>query len=221
MKKFLSLVMVFALTMAMSVTAFAAGSPSTEAEASAVTDASGNKLDVKVEVNKLDDKVVAEAAQIAKDDASVVNGAVSAGVIGNSDYETAGVLASVDVVLDSSVTPSAENPVNITFNVNTAKSGDIIVAAHKKADGTWEYLPTTVKDGQVTVKFTSLSPVVFIKLSEKTGVSSDDASASSDDSSALDDGTSPKTGVNVVYYAELLALVSLAGACVCARRARR
>lgn len=68
--------------------------------------------------------------------------------------------------------------------------------------------------GQVTVKFTSLSPVVFIKLTEKADTTSEDTTAS-------DSTASPKTGVNVVYYAELLALVSLARACVCAKRTRR
>lgn len=216
MKKFLTLVMVLALTMTMSITAFAAGSPSTDAQVVDVTDANGNKLDVEVKVNSLTDTQVAEAAQIAQDESTVVQEAVKSGAIADSNYETAGVLASVEVQIDGDTRPTAENPISISFNVNTAKAGDVIVAAHQKADGTWEYLPTTVADGTVTVKFTSLSPVVFIKLAEKAAADEGDSS-----SDAAAGTTSPKTGINVVYYAELIAMLSLAGAAVCAKRARR
>lgn len=209
MKKFLSLATAFMLTVAMAVPAFAAGSPSSTPAASDATDASGSKIEVVVVA--LPEAVVTEVAAIVKDETTLVAEAVKSGVIADSNYKAEGILASGEIELKNGVTPSESNPVTITFEVNTAKAGDTIVAAHKKENGDWEYLPTTVVNGKVTVKFTSLSPIVFIKLAPTTGDTSDEDTS---------DTTSPATG-DVIYLVELLAAAALAGGIVCAKRARR
>jgi LPXTG-motif cell wall-anchored protein len=63
-------------------------------------------------------------------------------------------------------------PITITFNLHNVLAGDSLVILHQKQDGTWEtIIPDKVEDGKVTVSFTSLSPVAFIKLSNATTTS--------------------------------------------------
>lgn len=60
-------------------------------------------------------------------------------------------------------TVSADNPVTITFLIAGIKEGEPLSVLHKKDDGSWETLPGTTGNGTVTVTFTSLSPVAFVR----------------------------------------------------------
>jgi arabinogalactan endo-1,4-beta-galactosidase len=74
------------------------------------------------------------------------------------------VFAQVDV---SVIGYQQGTPITITFNLYNIFAGDSLLVLHQKPDGSWEYIvPDKVEDGSVTVTFTSLSPVAFVKLSD-------------------------------------------------------
>lgn len=97
----------------------------------------------------------------------------------------------VDVVCPENITKEElAAGVNIEFAAPEIKAGDSILVLHLKDNGEWEVITATAKDGSIVGKFTSLSPVVYYKLSE----------------------TSPYTGEsNANMIIALVALVALAG----------
>ncbi|MCM1468611.1 MAG: hypothetical protein NC086_10735, partial [Alistipes sp.] len=170
MKKFMTIAMAFVLAMGMTVTAFAAGSPVTSVSAGNTVTVGGKEVEVKVDVTTVEDTVSTEAATVAENTAKV------AGLLGISDaaVETTIVGDVVDVTLPDDIVPTVENPVTITFQVTGVSSDDKIVVAHKKENGEWEYItPSAVSNGSVTVPFTSLSPVAFIKVTENVKADTD------------------------------------------------
>lgn len=83
--------------------------------------------------------------------------------------------------------------IKISINDENIKAGKIYVMLHLKADGTWENIPLEAKDGVITGKFTSLSPVLYAEVVE------------AEDSTYV----APKTGeTSTVVYVCLLAVVA-------------
>lgn len=84
-----------------------------------------------------------------------------------------------------------------TLEVPNVYAGQKVVVLHQKADGVWETIkPEAVANGSVTFTVSSLSPVAVVV-----------------------DTTASKTG-DSVNVAALMALASLAGVAVCAKRAK-
>lgn len=167
MKKIISTVAALVLTLAMSVTAFAApsvtapssqtpannGSTTTSGKGSVThvqnysaapataTDANGNP--VTIQVTSL------TAAQTAEAQAEVV--AVFGGnvdVFAAADYDVTGA--------------SASNPITVVFSVGVS-NGDTVWVLHKRNDGNWYKENATAADGKVTAVFTSFSPMVIVR----------------------------------------------------------
>lgn len=207
MKKIITTALALVLTLGMSVTAFAAPSPSAEVKADSVTLADGRV--VVPNVVKLD----AATTETAKAKAQELVSADSQ------------VLRAVEVTLDAAV--SAENPVTLSFDLgNAVEAGTNLVALHLK-DGSWEVLPCEWKNGKVNVTFTSLSPVVFVSKPATTVAKENNnyspeyyesLKTNQSASEAADAGvTSPKTSdANVLGFA--LAAAVCGGALVCVNR---
>lgn len=206
--------MAFVLTMGMTVTAFAAGSPVTSVNAGDTVTINGEEVKADVKVTTVKEDVSQEAATVA--------GAIT--TINDTDVEATIIGDVVDVALPDDIVPTVEKPVTITFQVTGVSSDDKIIVAHKKQDGEWEYItPTAVANGSVTVPFTSLSPVAFIKVTENVkadteGINTTDTA--DENSSESDSAKSPKTGETSAFYVELLAAASLCGAAVFFKRSR-
>ena len=125
-------------------------------------------------------------------------------------------------------------PIKPSFDIKKNGSGRMYLyfVLHHLADGTVEYLPTSVKDGVIYATFTSFSPVTIVE--QMVYVSEDDnggEGGNGGNGGGTDNGsnsgsqetqspaTSPKTG-EVFPVAGFMALVLVAGAAVCAGKAR-
>lgn len=115
-------------------------------------------------------------------------------------------------------TVTADDPVTVTFQVPGVKAGANILVLHW--NGTqWETIvPDSVKDGEVTATFTSLSPVAIVELDVQDATTA--ASNTATNTTNTTNVTSPKTGMSASAVIPALALVFAAGAVVCARRAK-
>lgn len=201
MKKVITTALAFILTLGMSVTAFAAASPNAGVTGGATTLADGTSYEA--EITALDSATTAVAQEKAKE------------LVGANSQ----VLKAVEVTLPATV--SASNPATVEFVLSDVTAGTALVALHQKADGTWEKLDCTWKDGKVYVTFTSLSPVVFATVDTASG-SSDSQSGSTDSSAASSASTgvtSPKTadaGMNVLAFTALFCGAAL----ICVNRKR-
>ncbi len=213
MKKIMTIAMAFVLTMGMTVTAFAAGSPVTSVNAGDTVKVGDEEVKAEVKVTTVDETVSNEAAKVAGALTTVDDKTVEATIIGDV----------VDVKLPKDIVPTFEKPVTITFQVTGVSSDDKIIVAHKKENGEWEYItPTAIANGSVTVPFTSLSPVAFIKVSENVKADTENNSTSDDaeDSSEADSAKSPKTGETSAFYVEFLAAASFCGAAIFFKRSK-
>lgn len=154
MKKLAAAVLALTLTLGMGLTAFAAPSPEKEVTVSGATNAQGQKVEVTVT------KVAEDETQVKAVQAEAEKKAVE---LSSSKDITVTALASAEVSVPAGTVVNESNPITVVFNVPTVQAGWTVFALHQKADGTWEKLSTVVANGTVTVKFTSLSPVVFVR----------------------------------------------------------
>ena len=137
--------------------------------------------------------------------------------------------------------------IEVAFKVPEVKASSKVVVLHWKGGATEpEQLPVTVGDGVVKAVFTSFSPVEILVYNEEsvsggkqdiehlasegsTGSTSPSGStgstgstSSSGTTTTASTGTSPKTADSsaVIYVAEALAVLSLAGAVICRKKSR-
>lgn len=223
MKKFTTLALTLALSMSMAMPAFAAVSVSTENDTVKI-DADAVQSDAKiekVEIKNIEPEKVEEAKATINEATEQFKEAAKDS---NKDL-TITEITTVDVDIKFAAGED-KKPVTLTFDLGTVelKDNEEVWAVHVKDDGTTELLPAVpTVDGKFSVKFNSFSPVSFIKVATDDIVNEpvDDEDEDDDNDTSANDGTkSPKTGANVIYFAELLAALSLAGAAVCAKRAR-
>ena len=188
MKKLYAMLFTAVLCLSMGMSALAAGSP--QGGATALTA----------------DGVSATITSVNKELADSVTPAKVAEVVKPASNQKAELLGLVEVSVDPK-DRDADGSVTLTFNVNGVKAGENIVVIHYNNDkAEWEVVPTLkVEDGKITAKFTSLSPVGFVR------VSASSASAA----------TSPKTGeANAIVLVELLVVVCAATALYAGKRAK-
>lgn len=188
MKKLYAMLLTAVLCLSMGMSALAAGSPQGGATASTA------------------DGVSATITSVNKELADSVTPAKVAEVVKPASNQEAELLGLVEVSVDPK-DRDADGSVTLTFNVNGVKAGENIVVIHYNNDkAEWEVVPTLkVEDGKITAKFTSLSPVGFVR------VSASSASAA----------TSPKTGeANAIVLVELLVVVCAATALYAGKRAK-
>lgn len=114
--------------------------------------------------------------------------------------------------------------VEVTVSAPYAQAGqNVWFMLHLKADGTWEYIPTTVGNGTLTGRFTSFSPVYVIGAPNAKAPASATPSTPEAPATTTPNTTTPtkapKTGeFNGIYVAEMLALLSAAGIVVYVKR---
>lgn len=110
------------------------------------------------------------------------------------DYSAPMPFVTADVKAEG-FTVSADNPVTVTFSVEGISEGEPLTVLHKKDDGSWENLPGTTGNGTVTVTFTSLSPVVFVRTSAATAEQTP-TEESAQETTAAPEATTPATTEN-------------------------
>ena len=124
--------------------------------------------------------------------------------------------------------------VEVTLNAPYAGKGDYTYYIfHCKADGTWEYIPTTEGDGTLSGRFTSFSPVFIMRVTKtntlapsgnteaiKPAIVGNTTTASTQNvANATSKTTAPKTGeFTEIYVAGMLAMLSVAGIVVYIKR---
>ncbi len=227
MKKFVCFVLTAVLCFGMSTTVFAANSPvvdngnqggsgSPEVTApSGTTTIDGKEVTLTVQtveeaMNSLSEKQQTEVTKVLE----VFNGGDSAKTVelqktlvkehAGKTVEKIGYANLIDVALPAGQSMPSDG-IKITINDVNVKATDNIVMLHMKADGTWENIAAVAGDGYVTGTFTSLSPVFYTAITEKTDGGSGDPTEEVPT-------TSPKTADNnMMIYVSLLA-VAMAGA---------
>ncbi len=132
--------------------------------------------------------------------------------------------------------------VEVTINAPYAGKGDYTYYIfHCKADGTWEYIPTTEGNGTLSGRFTSFSPVFIMRVPKtntlapsgnneapSTGnaeaikpatVGNTTTASTQNVASATSKTTAPKTGeFTGIYVAGMIAMLSVAGIVVYIKR---
>lgn len=176
-----------------------------------VVGATTSNPNVKVEVQQTVTETVKAEAHVQAETAAkaLAEKLVAAGNL--TETQAAEVKASVLAVVEINVDIANEDipaeGISLTITADGVKAGDNIVLLHQKKDGTWETItPSSVKDGEITATFTSFSPVAIVKMEVPTTTET------------KTDETSPKTGVLPVL--PVAALVCVAGAAVCGRKAK-
>lgn len=117
--------------------------------------------------------------------------------------------------------------VEVTINAPYAGQGDYIYYVfHCKADGTWEYIPTTEGDRTLTGRFTSFSPVLVLgaprtEAAVSSGKPAKEVTAEMSTIATTSVAKAPKTGEFAgIYVAGMMAFLSAAGIVVYVKRNR-
>ena len=200
MKKVVALLMAAVLTVGMTVTAFAAPSPSANADiVTAAKDADGNAVD-------LSDIIVSEnydaAEQSAVDAIKADSQAVLASVVGQS------------------TAANVKFPVTLTFKIAGVTASSKVIVLHYY-DGSWHQENPTVGDGTVTVTFDRLSPVAFYVQNANGSGNGGNGGNGANGNGSGSQVVSPKTGSSpVMMYAVIAAVVAAAGMCVTYKKKR-
>lgn len=212
----LALAMAMALTFGMTVCA--AGSPVAGANA----DVTGQQVAADTtdpadatEKAELDTQAANLASGVTADGATVT--ALTAGELkdvrakaGDIALATVSSNAVISVVAGADIdAPAGE--VTINFPNFVKEAGKKYMVLHlNKATQVWETVAAKIETGVVVVNLDSYSPIVVVEVSEK---------APSTNSTTTSPAESPKTG-ETLPVAGIMAVICLAGAAVCAKRAR-
>ena len=176
-----------------------------------VYDANGNSMMLSLETEKLAaEKVEAIKTIVSKEKITKL-------------FPNAAGAAEVKAAFELNITNGMDISagVELTFNVPKIelKENEAIYLLHQKKDGTWEVIkPVSYADGKIVAKFTSLSPVAVIVVKE-TPVVTNSGSGSSSTTTTTAPAESPKTG-ETLPVAGIMAVICLAGAVVCSKKAR-
>ncbi len=166
--------------------AYAAPSPTAEdttilANAVEVSSESGTAeaiaLDMLTEANNLARQLVADIISKAQESSEGSEDA-EGNLLLSSEGTPLGASAEPELVAAFDFTPSEsvkqqiekKGAAEVTFECGDVKEGDCIKVLHY-VDNDWEVIePTAVKDGKVTAKFTSFSPIVITKFTPEVAV---------------------------------------------------
>lgn len=200
-KKVLALVGALVLTFGMSMTAFAAESPSTAtvsapagtdvaAETSVGTAGSGQVITGATLNSFATTATVSSPVDGTKINAATGAQATKLIAAANTEVASATILSIVDIEVPGNI------PTIITLSGLNVVAGQNVDVIHLKADGTTEKCAiSSVGNGTVSFVMNSYSPVAIV-----TGAAS------------------PRTGAVSIYVIALIAMAGVAGAFVCARK---
>ena len=198
MKKVVALLMAAVLTVGMTVTAFAAPSPSANADiVTAAKDADGNAVD-------LSDIIVSEnydaAEQSAVDAIKADSQAVLASVVGQSTAAN----YSLALLRDVKVIGNVKFPVTLTFKIAGVTASSKVIVLHYY-DGSWH----------------RLSPVAFYVQNANGSGNGGNGGNGANGNGSGSQVVSPKTGSSpVMMYVVIAAVVAAAGICVTYKKKR-
>ena len=191
-KKIFALLSAAVLSVSMTVTAFAAPSPSADKVATTTSGQVISKATLTefVSKTKLETSVSGAKIETVKDTA--------AASLVKAANETVGSNATVATMVDIDV-PQGTGSAEFTLKVSSLVAGQSVTVLHLKKDGTVEKLPvSSVKNGSVTFTMTSYSPVAVIV-----------------------DAAAPKTAEANTMVIMIIAMAGVAGAVVCGRKFAR
>lgn len=191
-KKFLSLILVSTLSLAMGITAFANKSPQKDSIVTDYVTAVDKNGD---EVRIIIEDLTPEGEKLVK---QLENKEFLKSVLGDHYVEGMGVLDGREV----RVIGKAVFPITVTFKVPGVLASTNVAIAHYE-NGKWVEEPSKAGKGTITATFDSLSPVAFI-VDKNTSASSTE---------------SPKTGETpVVAVVGIVAVLAVTGAIVSRKR---
>ncbi len=221
MKKKLVGLLTALMVLAMGTTAFAAGSSNT----SNVTDTnrpSSQQQAVLTANAETAGQVESPTAGIA---VAAPEGVYGAQVIVAAQVVAAQVDADAQVMTVVEVSGTIPADGLVTFNVPGIQAGDNIAILHLTGNG-WELIPVeAVGNGTITGRFTSFSPVAFVKLPKQLtgpvrgttpGAFQAGQQTGTSTTSAV---SSPKTG-SAFSVLPVLAMLCIAGMIVCGKKAK-
>lgn len=217
MKKKLAGLLTALMVLTMGTTAFAAGSSNTSntTDTSKPTVQQQQVLDAN---NAIAEKVTSPTAGI---DVAVPKGVYGAQVIAAAQSVATKVDANAEVLTVVDVSGAVPADGLVTFNVPGVQAGDNIAILHFNGKE-WELIPVdSVGNGTITGKFTSFSPVAFVKLPKQlsgtvTGTTPGAVLAGTSTTNAV---SSPKTG-SAFSVLPVLAMLCAAGIVVCGKKAK-
>ena len=150
-KRILALACAMALMCAMSSTAFAAGSVTTESVTKSTAVVAADPA-LTIGSQQLTAKTIEEFAKTTTVAKAAVAEAKS--VVGGNAF--------IASVIDLSV-PAGTGEASFTLSCANIAAGQSVTILHQKADGTWEAItPSSVTNGSVTFTLTSYSPVAIV-----------------------------------------------------------
>ena len=227
MKKFLSIVAALAMLFALAVPAFAADFSITyndddvTAPAASVGETEdGEAVYVAVEGVGFADE--AEKAEFEESLAKAVDQFVGAGAA--DVVETKAVEVTLKTESGENVTKEyfEENAsLTVVFVVDPGQGNEVTAVLHQKADGTWESLDFTANGNNVSVTFTSLSPVTFVisEVKQDPGKQDPGKQDPGKQDSGKDAAKSHQTGYDTVLWTvAAAAMVLCAGYCFVSAR---
>ena len=191
-KRIFALLSAAVLSVAMTVTAFAAPSPSADKIASTTSGQVISQQTLAVFVKDTTLKTSVSGAKIEQVDSK------EAATLVKSSNELVGDNATIATMVDISV-PAGTGSAEFTLEIPSLVSGQSVTVLHLKKDGSVEKLPvSSVKNGSVTFTMTSYSPVAVVV-----------------------NAAAPKTGEVNTMLIMIIAMAGIAGAVVCGRKFAR
>ena len=191
-KRIFALLSAAVLSVAMTVTAFAAPSPSADKIASTTSGQVISQQTLAVLGKDTKRKTSVSGAKIEQVDNN------EAATLVKSSNELVGDNATIATMVDISV-PAGTGSAEFTLEIPSLVSGQSVTVLHLKKDGSVEKLPvSSVKNGSVTFTMTSYSPVAVVV-----------------------NAAAPKTGEVNTMLIMIIAMAGIAGAVVCGRKFAR
>lgn len=226
MKKMIATVAAMVLTLSMSVTAFAAQSPTLPSTPEQKPDYSGSVImnDTLVPADAVDAN--GKAITVVRKEMTAEAKAAAKDAVVKTFGENTDVLSIGDYHVDGA---SEENPITLTFKVPVVKAGDEVYVLHNVGNkGTWVKEPATAKDGAVVATFTSFSQMAVVRVAEaqsEGGYSPEYYESLKADMAAAQEtqtqSTSPKTAENGVAMVMVAGLAAGAAVLVLVSRKKR
>lgn len=170
-KKIIALLMGAVLCLGMSVTAFAAESPTIPNEGNALINGENVPVTIKQSTENFTEETKAAWAPIGEKFEKVDSAEKATAEFAPLISEKAGVTVSqvlsygwTDISLPGYDLNNGGKGTLITFPAPGFSEGDRVVVLHVKSNGEWESLNAIAGNGKITAAFTSLSPIAFFKV---------------------------------------------------------
>ena len=222
-KRLLALLSASLLVMSMSVTVFAANSPSSS-NTTVNVEVTGDVNETTGAGQSITDSSLqsfASTTSISSDAGATIGTKIDAAQVkaivktANEKVQNAKIATIVDIVV-----PAGTKSAKITLSgLSDIKAGDAVTVFHYKSDGTVEAItPSKVADGSVEFTMTSFSPVAVVK-STANSAAAPAAGGATVTNTAVTTESSPKTADNAMLILALAA-VAMGGSVLFLKRSK-